>query len=209
MRKRAQEQHQADLKRAKQFIEEERLAAHNGEELKTIRARQEEATLEARRKVLQQVIVNREDLAARKQIQLRAKVYQRWLQTTYPAILADRCISVFQGISKIAKKNFEAAVKDMYQTKTFERSVWIPPLWKPDNALTTQWVAAKPFTSGEVLRPIRCGEPFEAIIDREAPHPLKARNAPYMLWTFLSKCVPMRSQDFLWQLCPEKVAAQE
>ena len=161
--------------------------------------------MEAKMKHLQQVLRNKEAEDAWKQAKLHAKVFQRWLQTAFPALLADRCISVFKDLSKSAKKNYEAAVKDMYLTKAFERPVWIPPLWTPDNALTTQWLAVKPFSGGGVPRSIRCGEPFEAIIDREAPQPFNARNGPDMLLKLLEKCVPCARKIFSGHTSPMKL----
>jgi len=196
LRKRALEEYHADQKRAKVIAEEKRLESMDADEQKTIRLRAEEGVLEAKRKVLEQKIANKYVDIARKEEADRAKVYDRWLQTMYPTLLADRCMSVFGAMSPSAKKNYELTVKKMLETKVFARPIWIHNLWKTNEKLTTQWKSTKPYAGGGVLRSIRCGLLFEEIIKREAHTSLGERNPNEMLWTLLEKSVPLARRIF-------------
>ena len=133
---------------------------------------------------------------------LREKLYQRWLQTVFPAMLADRFISDFKRLSAGAKKNFGDGVKHLIRTGVFERPVWINDLWGADNSLTHQWLCVKPWNGGPYVRSVRCGLPFAAIIDREAPQPVAGRNVQGMFSTLLSKCVPHARDIFSGNFAP-------
>jgi len=183
-------------KRAKVEAGEKRVEAMDEDEKATIRARAEEGRQEAWTKRLEQAVVNRNIDVAMKEAALRAKVYERWLQTMYPALLAASCIKTCQGLSPGAKKNFEKAVKQCLDAKVFARPLWIPELWKTNEKLTTQWKAVKPYYGGTALRSIRCGLPFEEIIKREAGTSLGARNPNEMLWILLKKSVPLARRIF-------------
>ena len=188
LRKRALEQHQEDVKRAKKIQEEERIEAKSAEELKQRKVQQEELVLEARRKCLAQALINRQDHAAKKQREFHAKVFQRWFQTTYPAILVDRCIEVFKNMSKDAKTHFAKTVQHMIISKAFTRPLWIPNLWSPDHTFTKEWDKVKDYSGGGGLRSIRCGTEFAAIIHREVGQSSTlARNAPDMFSTLCRK----------------------
>ena len=93
--KRAQDQHQEDLKRAKLYATEKRLAAQNEDEKKAFAERAEEAKLAQQTKLIEAIIARRDHDASHKEKQEKRKDYHRWLQTMYPANLADRCITVF------------------------------------------------------------------------------------------------------------------
>ena len=81
------------FKRGKLDAAEEQLAAHNGDEKNAFAKLAEEAVLAQQTKLLERVIANR-DHAAAQEGEHKKNVYQRWLQTMYPAILADRCVTV-------------------------------------------------------------------------------------------------------------------
>ena len=136
-----------------------------------------------------------------------AQAYERWLQTVFPAMLADQCISVFRDMNKKAKKKYKAAVEEKIADKVFERPLWIPDLWKPNKTLTKQWgCVVKPyFGRCQIPRNIRCGEPFNAIIDREAPQAIGAKNAKDMLFILLEKCVPCARKIFQGNNCLQKL----
>ena len=61
LRKRAQEQRDADAKRRREALEEQRLAAKNAAETKLLQARAEQAAAEARLASMRQIIINRRD----------------------------------------------------------------------------------------------------------------------------------------------------
>ena len=106
LRKRALEEYQLDQKRAKVEAEEKRIEAMDEDEKATIRARAEEGRQEAWTKRLEQAVVKRNLDVAMKEEAQRSKVFERWLQTMYPALLAASCIETCQGLSPGAKKNF-------------------------------------------------------------------------------------------------------
>ena len=64
LRKRAQEQRAEEVKRRRDALEEDRLAAKDLEEAKLIRARTEQAAAETRLEALRQIIINRRDAEA-------------------------------------------------------------------------------------------------------------------------------------------------
>ena len=95
LRKRAQEMHEEDGRKRKRYNEEQRLDADKEADKKVAAAVAETARLEADRQKLAQHLVNRRFEEAQILAKQRAKVYRCWLQTTYPAMLADRCIRMY------------------------------------------------------------------------------------------------------------------
>ena len=106
LRKRAQEQRVADEKRRRCVAEEERLAAKDLEETKAITAKANQAAAEARERSLQQIGFNRRDAAARKKEAEFERAGQRWLQTTYPVLLARKSIDLYRDMSAGARDGF-------------------------------------------------------------------------------------------------------
>ena len=204
LRKRALEQHQEDLKSAKRYKEEERIAAREEQNQKIREQQQEEALRRERRLMMEQKLANKKYEDEKRIAKFRAKEYQCWLQTKFPAELADRCISVFKAMTKSQKKQLEQNVYCRWQTREFDRFRVIPELWKWDKTLTTHWFSTTSYNGGSGSKSIQCGEPFLAIIDRYAPQrTVKVPQA--MLMTLLEQCVPHAKKVFAGNYEPMKL----
>ena len=197
LRKRAQEQRAEEAKRRRAALEDERLAAKDLEETKVIRAKAEQATAEARLAALRQIILNRRDAEARKHAQVTERAFQRWLQTQFPAQLARRCISILRGMSAGAKKGFEREVSSLLGTHTLKRQLFIKDLWVSDSSLTLAWSTAPSFTGGP-RRSVRCGLPFQELVDKVAPRSrtMFAQDPVETLFLLFSACVPCARRVF-------------
>ena len=208
LRKRALEQCIEDRKRAKEWQEEERLQSMAANEVKIRKAEQDEKTHEANRKLLEQKLINKQAAAVVNRAKLHAKAFQRWVQTTYPAILADECISFLKNMSKDAKKTFGQTVHTMFVARRFERTLHIPDLWTSDKTLTKEWARVKCYSTdngGKAVRSVRCGDQFAAIIDREAGEQKKSRNTHEMFKILFDKCVPHGHKIFEGNMQPLKL----
>ena len=201
LRKRAQEQRAEEAKRRRDAVEEERLAAKDLEETKLIRAKAEQAAAEVRLAALKHIILNRRDAEARKQAEVMERARQRWLQTTYPVLLARRCIDTYRGLSKGAKTGFGKTVCSLLAARTFERQLFITDLWESDKSLTLQWSHTTPFTGGP-RRPVRCALPFQELVDKEAPQTRFAHDPVDALLRLFSACVPEARRVFAGACTP-------
>ena len=195
LRKRAQDQQAEDAKRRREAVEEDRLAAKDLEETKLIRAKAEQAAAEARLACLRQIIVNRRDAEARKQTDVLQRAQERWLQTQYPALLARRCIDTLRGLSRNARGGFEREVGRQLELRTFERQLFIKDLWVSDKSLTLEWSMVQPLSGGP-RRQVRCGVPFQELIDKEAPQHILGRDPVDQLDRLFSACVPRARRVF-------------
>jgi len=195
LRKRAQDQQVEDAKRQREAAEEERLAAKDLEDAKLIRAHAEQSAANARLASLRQIIVNRRDAEARKQTEVLHRAQARWLQTQYPALLARRCIDTLRGLSRRAMGGFDREVGRQLELRTFERQLFIKDLWVPDKSLTLEWSKVEPFAGG-TRRQVRCGLPFQELIDKEAPQHILGRDPVEQLYKLFSACVPHARRVF-------------
>jgi hypothetical protein len=189
LRKRAQEQRAEDAKRQRDALEEERLAAKDLEATKVIRANAEQAAAEARLVALRQIILNRRDAEARKHAEVLARAQQRWLQTQYPVLLARRIIDTSRTLSKRAREAWEGDVRRLLKEGIFRRPLVVNDLWASDKTLTLEWAYTLPFNGGP-RRQVRCGLPFQELVDVEAPKTMLGHDAVEVLLVLFSKCVP-------------------
>ena len=201
LRKRVQEHRVAETKRLRMALEEERLAANDLEERKLIRARAEQAASEARLASLRQTIVNRRDAQARKRAEVVERIFQRWLQTQYPALLARRCIIILRGMSPAAKDGFDRQMRKLLKDRTFERQLFVKDLWSPDKSLTLEFSHTAPFTGGP-RRSVRCGLPFQELVDQEAPKTHFGHDPVETLYKLFSACVPLARRVFTGAYTP-------
>ena len=63
---------------------------------------------------------------------VRARDYQVWLQLTFAAVVADRCISMLKDMPTNRKEIFEKRVVSMLKTQEFDRFLFLPKLWNSD-----------------------------------------------------------------------------
>ena len=182
-------------------MEAERLAAKDIEKVKTMRAQAEEAAAEARMKELdKKVVLLRDRLAMQQQAKFQ-KAYERWLQTVYPALVAERCIAIANALSPKAKDGYKRECKRMLAMGLCDRPVFCPDLWETNVEFTHQWSQIKAFIGGAV-RSVRCGLNFETLIDKHASPALHGRDTVAMLYCLLSACVPSARKMFVNSFSP-------
>jgi hypothetical protein len=124
------------------------------------------------------------------------KLYRSWLQTTYPALLAERCIQYMFQMTPADRDHWRSLIFKHYKGKTFQRHLLVDDPWECDKNFTKPWGTSKAFDSGHV-RSIRCAQPFANIIDSYAPQPTGVTDAKNMLDILLSKCIPYSEKIFL------------
>ena len=195
LRKRAHEHREAEAKRRREALEEERLAAKNLEETKVIRAKAEEAAAAARLAALSQIIANRRDTQRRKHEELVERAFQRWLQTQYPAMLARRCTATLRDLSVGVRAGFEREILRQLKAGTFQRQLFIKELWSPDKSLTLEWARTVPFTGGARCF-VRCGLPFQELVDEIAPRSMFSHDPVETLSLLFMACVPCARRVF-------------
>jgi hypothetical protein len=202
LRKRGQEHREAEAKRRREVLKEERLAAKDLEETKVITAKASQAAAEARLASLRQIVLNRRDAQARKHEEGMERAFQRWLQTQYPAMLGRRCLLTRRGLSKESRQGFEREISKLLKAGTFQRQVFVNDLWSSDKSFTLAWTYAAPFTGGPP-RSVRCGLTFQELVDQEAPRSIQlvdkkpqlvAQDPVETLYRLFSACVP-RARD--------------
>jgi hypothetical protein len=207
LRKRAQDMHEEDVRKRKRYKEEQRLDADKEADKKAAAAVAETARLEADRQKLAQHLVNRKSDEAQILAKHRTKVYRCWLQTTYPAMLADRCIQMYTvEMTPASQKDFKYHVHRHLQEGRFQRHIFCPDLWDWDKNLTQHWGSTSTFHGRGQLRNIQCAQQFDNIIDTYARGPItttegaighvRSRDPKLMLDTLLEKCVPHSSKIF-------------
>jgi hypothetical protein len=190
LHKRAMEQQAACNKRRCEEAEVERLAAKDIEETKKLRAQADKAAQEAKVVQLKLIVQNRREDAARKRMEFTEKAYQRWLQTVYPLIIADKCIILYRGLSVATKKGFEKEVRACIEDHSFERPLHIFDLWVADPSLSIRWAEMKCPHKGP-NRVVRCGLQFQALLDKECPIYHGMSHDPELaLLKLVSACVP-------------------
>ena len=108
---------------------------------------QEEANRREHRLLLEQRAADKRYEEERRVAKLKAQVYQHWLQTKYPAELAEHCITAFKDMPKEQTRSLCDNVYRRYQAQEFQAFRVIEELWKWDKALTAQW-CTPPLTIG-------------------------------------------------------------
>ena len=198
---RAKGQRDAESRRRKEALEEERLAAKDLEESKVLRAKAEQATAEARLESLRLTIVNRRDAQARKRQEIVDRAFQRWLQTQYPAMVARRCMVYWRGFSKQAQTAFQREIANLMKGPTFRRQVFIPDLWSSDRSFTLDWARVKPFTGG-ADRYVRCSLCFQEVVDEVLPREHFGRFPVETLYALFSAFLPHAQHVFVGAYSP-------
>ena len=201
LRTRAKEFSDAEAKLRRESIEEERLSAKDVEETKKITAQAKQAEYEARLACLQQIIVNRRDNQAKKHGEVVEKAFQKWLQTEYPAILGRDCIETFRALSKEARAGFQRHIEKLRKGRTFERQLFIQDLWEDDRTFTNEWKRTTPFLGG-ARRAVRCGLPFEVLVDTYAPKTAFGHDPAETLRQLFQLCVGDVSHIFTASYSP-------
>ena len=198
LRKRAQELFEENEREAKRYKEEQRLDALKKKDNKTAEDYADAAKVEARTKHLQQTIVNKQFVEEQRQAKIRVKRHRNWLQTRYPAELADRCIQMYtKSMSPKIKHAFRMLVNRHLHSGSFKRHLFIDNLWEWDKNLTTHWGSTKAFHDKGPVRNVHCGLHFAAIIDSYAPQELGTADVRDVLSRLLDQCVPFSDKIFL------------
>ena len=94
-----------------------------------------------------------------------------------------------------AKTNFEREVKRLLGTHTLKRQLFIKDLWESDSSFTLAWSNIPPFTGGPP-RTVRCGLPFQELVDEKAPRTAFAQDPVHTLFLLFSACVPCARRVF-------------
>ena len=196
LHKRALEQYDESLKAAKRCKAEERLAAQKESEKRTAEALANAKRDAASKELLEQRIVNKKFEDALIKRRHAEKLYRSWLQTKYPALLAERCIQCMFQMTPADRDHWRSLIFKHYKGKTFQRHLLVDDPWECDKNFTKPWGTIKAFDSGHV-RSIRCAQPFANIIDSYAPQPTGVADAKNMLDILLSKCIPYSEKIFL------------
>ena len=144
---------------------------------------------------LRQIVVNRRDAEARKQAAVLQRAQELWLQTQYPALLARQCIGALRGLSSKARTGFGNEICKQLKARAFERQLFIKDLWIADNTLTLAWSMVQSFLGGP-RRQVRCGLPFQEVIDTEAPQSILGRDPVDTLYRLFEACVPSARRVF-------------
>ena len=194
LKKRVQENREADMKRRRQDLEQEWLAAKNLEKLKTLRANAEQAKEEARLAALRQALENRRDLQNRRYEELVEKTFQRWLQTQYPTQLARRIISFWRKMTVPTRKTFEGHITKALKERTFQRQVYVKDLWTADRSLTLDWSRTESWTGGRCS--VRCSLMFQEMLDEVAPKSMFDHDPVETLYKLFLACVPSARRVF-------------
>ena len=100
-------------------------------------------------------------------------------------------------MSQTARKGWEYEVRQMFTSHVFQRPVFISDIWESDISLTLKWTEVKPRAGGP-NRHVRCGVPFQGLIEKELPnHVSGGRDPTETLMKLLCLCVPHARSIFL------------
>ena len=166
---------------------------------------QEDATRRETRLLLEQRLANKKYEDDKKLAKHRAKEYQCWLQTKFPAELAVRCITNFQSLIRQKKKLLQENVWGRNQSGEFEAFRVVPERWRCDDTLTAHWCNTKCVYGGSAKNSVRCGTPFLHIIEQYAPQGKHTKVPQAMLMTLFEKCVPHARKIFAGNYDPMKL----
>ena len=198
---RAKDQYADDAKRRRQAIDEKKLENKTAEETKLATAEKNRQTQVIRLEYLKQVVVNRREADKTKQAAILHKAQQRWLQTQFPVIIAQRCIDVMDKLSKGAKKRWTDQIERLLCGTTFERQVIVIPLWTPDILLTKTWCTTIGLISG-TRKQVRMGGYFQELLERVASPTMFGRDPVDSLLRMLRLCVPCANRIFTGNYAP-------
>ena len=196
LKQRAEAVRSEDAKRRRLEREKEKADAIYLEDRKTARANAEKAASEARLQALRQASQNRRDLETRRRADLLEREHQRWLQVTFPVLVAQHCIDLTQKMKKGAFTFWQQDIQKLLADNVFERHVTVPHLWDSTPSFTVEWAQVLPFTGGP-KRGVRCGLPFQTLLEKYVPQEQCAAKDPIQtLLRLLSLCVPKARDIF-------------
>ena len=208
LRKRSQESMEEDTKRYKEAEQAKRLAAKDIEVLKNNTEKTRLATEQVRLLALKQTVLNRQDAAARKHQEATQRAYQRWLQTQYPAQVARDSIKFWNHFSGKAQRCMKDLMMRLLKEGTFNRPVFIPPLWEEDKTFTAHWATIGPLFGG-APRSVRCGFLFQEVCEMALPSkhsaPFDPVNTLIQLWR---RAVPIAEKIFVGNYTPLRLLHQ-
>ena len=221
LRKRFVQESEEMRKRAKVIPDEAKLALQEKEEgedeeaardedregKKRAQSQQHERKRLARVKVLEQSIAKLQLADDEIKHQKQHTTYMRWLQTHFPAKLADSCIKAYRDMRGPNRKRFERQVQTCLDDKHFQTPTWIEDLWQIDKTLTREWAKWKCLIEKKWFS-IRCGDPFQQIVAREAAPSTFIKNPPEVILTLLQKTIPHASLVFVGALSPDILLQQ-
>ena len=193
--KKAMDQRAADAKRRRTNLEEKRLENKTAEETKLAIAEKQKQTQEARLERLRLQIVLRRDQEKAKQAALLHKAQQRWLQTQFPVILAERCFLCMDDCSMKAKKQWQNEIEDLLCGKTFERPLLVKNLWDTDEHLTRVWATIPSLVPG-VRKPVKLGIHFQELLEKDAAPTMFGKDPVHSLERIFKRCVPCAGRIF-------------
>ena len=204
----AKDQRAADVKRRRTNLEEKRLANKTAEETKLAIAEKHKQTEEARLERLRLQIVVRRDQEKAKQAALLHKEQQRWLQTQFPVILAERCFLCMDGCTKKAKEKWQTDIEDLLNCgPTFERQLLVKNLWDTDEHLTRVW-ATIPGLVGGARKQVKMGIHFQELLEKDAPPTMFVKDPVNSLERIFKRCVPCAGRIFKGNYSPFRMLHQ-
>ena len=184
LRKRALQESEEKCKRAKVIAvkraEEDSEDEEGKEEKKREQSQQDERNRLAKVKALEQHTANVKWAAQEAKRQKQHKTNMQWLQTAFPAVLANRCINAPPS------KLLEDTVQACLDGNDFARPHWIADLWEIDKLLTPEWAKWKCMIENK-CRSIRCGHAFQQIVAREVAPSQFNKNPADVILTLLKK----------------------
>ena len=143
-------------------------------------SQQDERKHLAKLKALEQHTANVKWAAQEAKRQKQHKTNMRWLQTAFPAVLANRCIKA--PPSKLLEDRVQACLDG----NGFARPYWIADLWEIDKSLTLEWAKWKCMIDNNYWN-IRCGHAFQQIVAREVAPSQFSKNPADVILALLKK----------------------
>ena len=103
---------------------------------------------------------------------------------------------------------WEADFDRLLAQHAFQRPVILPDLWESTPTLTTEIAHVVPFW-GTGRHAVRCGLPFQGLLDKEVPPTRSGRWPVDALLRAFSKCAPKARDIFTGGVLPPAVIAFE
>ena len=199
--KKAMDQRVDDAKRRRKNLEEKRLANTTAEETKLAIAEKQKQIAEARLDhLILQIEVRRGQQKAQRAALLH-KEQQRWLQTQYPVILAERCIHTMDNSSMRVKRLWQQEIEDLLCGTTFERPIIVGNLWDTDEHLTRVWATIQGFLPG-ARKKVRVGIHLQELLEKDAPRTMFGLDPVHSLERLFKRCVPCANRIFTGNYSP-------
>ena len=199
--KKAMDQRADDSKRRRKNLEEKRLQNKTAEETKLAIAETQKRTQEARLAHLKLEIDERRGREKAKRAALLHKAQQRWLQTQYPVILAERCFQVMDDSGMRVKRMWQKEIEDLLCGKTFERPLIVRKLWDTDEHLTRVWATIQGFLPG-ARKKVRVGIHLQELLEKDAPRTMFGLDPVHSLERLFKRCVPCANRIFTGNYSP-------